>query len=111
MGGKENLGSVLSLELPVLPGLHKQAGPCIHKLTSQASETRCSLEKGLSLLNVSLVFVYKKKEFMTGDCSSAATQVVNQVREDMKPGEVSDLPGEVLLQKEAKLCALVPSSL
>lgn len=48
---------------------------------------------------------------MTGDCSSAATQIVNQVREDMKPGEVSDLPGELLLQKEAKLRALVPSSL
>lgn len=46
---------------------------------------------------------------MSGVRSSAAIQTVNQVREEMKPAEVSDLPSEVLGRKELKLCALVPS--
>jgi len=52
-----------------------------------------------------------KKEFVSGVHSSAAIQIVNHVREEMKPEEVSDLPSEVLQRKEPKLCALVPSSL
>lgn len=48
---------------------------------------------------------------MSGDRSSAAVRVVNQVRGEVKPGVVSDLSSEVLGRKEPKLSALVPSSL
>ena len=79
--------------------MHQQAGPCIPKLTSQVLETRCSLEKRPSLLDVSLVFA----------CQKGVHVWVNQVREEMKPGEVSDLLSKVLGRREPKHQDLPPA--
>lgn len=106
---KENLDPVLSFELPVLPGVHKQPAPRVPKLTSQVLKPGALWKRGhLSWMRVWSLPV--KKEFVSGDCSFAAIQIVNQVREEMELGEASDLPSEVLGKKEPKLCALVPSS-
>lgn len=48
---------------------------------------------------------------MSGDRSSVAIKIVNQVSLEVKRGEAGDLPGKALQREELKLCALVPGSL
>lgn len=51
-----------------------------------------------------------KKVFISGDCHSAAIQIVNQVREEMKPREVRDFPRRSWEGKSQSFvsCFLVP---
>lgn len=92
------------------PGFMSRPVLCTLQLTSQVSETRCSLEKRPSLFDV-FFGLCLSKICMSSDRNSAAIKIVNQVSLEVKPGEAGDLPGKVLQREELKLCALVPGSL